>query len=210
MSDSKSSTLTDPADAWEAAGTLLFVIGLQVLVAILSEQRGWKLWTLPWWVWLVMIGPELALLTLLPVNHPYEGLLLALVMGAVNVLAVTALIGSVVSSHEHSGGQLLLKGVTVWATNVTAFGLAFWELGHRRWRKARARQFRFPQQEEKGTSWRPTFFDYFYVSFTNSIAFSPTDAMPLTKRAKLLMLTGSAVSAVTILLVAARAVNIFK
>ena len=52
--------------------------------------------------------------------------------------------------------------------------------------------------------------DYVYISFTNSIAFSPTDAMPLTRRAKLLMLFESAISAVTILLVAARAVNIFK
>jgi hypothetical protein len=34
--------------------------------------------------------------------------------------------------------------------------------------------------------------------------------MPLSRRAKLLMLTESAASAVTILLVAARAVNIFK
>jgi hypothetical protein len=48
------------------------------------------------------------------------------------------------------------------------------------------------------------------VSFTNSIAFSPTDAMPLTRRTKMLMLSESAVSALTILLVAARAVNIFK
>jgi hypothetical protein len=52
--------------------------------------------------------------------------------------------------------------------------------------------------------------DYIYVSFTNSIAFSPTDAMPLSRRAKLLMLTESLLSALTLLLVAARAVNIFK
>jgi uncharacterized membrane protein len=58
--------------------------------------------------------------------------------------------------------------------------------------------------------WVPELFDYIYVSFTNSIAFSPTDAMPLTRRAKLLMLSESAISAITILLVAARAVNIFK
>jgi hypothetical protein len=49
-----------------------------------------------------------------------------------------------------------------------------------------------------------------YLSFTNSIAFSPTDAMPLTRWAKSLMMTESAVSAVTVLLVAARSVNIFK
>jgi hypothetical protein len=58
--------------------------------------------------------------------------------------------------------------------------------------------------------WYPELIDYIYVSFTNSIAFSPTDAMPLTRRAKLLMLSESAISAITILLVAARAVNIFK
>jgi uncharacterized membrane protein len=58
--------------------------------------------------------------------------------------------------------------------------------------------------------WYPQLFDYIYVSFTNSVAFSPTDAMPLTRRTKLMMLSESAVSALTILLVAARAVNIFK
>jgi hypothetical protein len=58
--------------------------------------------------------------------------------------------------------------------------------------------------------WQPELVDYIYVSFTNSIAFSPTDAMPLSRRAKLLMLTESLLSALTLLLVAARAVNIFK
>ena len=58
--------------------------------------------------------------------------------------------------------------------------------------------------------WHPRLFDYMYVSFTNSIAFSPTDAMPLTRRAKVLMLSEAGVSAITVLLVAARAVNIFK
>ena len=56
--------------------------------------------------------------------------------------------------------------------------------------------------------WYPRLFDYVYVSFTNSVAFSPTDAMPLTLRVKALMLTESSVSALTILLVTARAVNI--
>jgi hypothetical protein len=56
--------------------------------------------------------------------------------------------------------------------------------------------------------WRPALFDYMYVSFTNSIAFSPTDAMPLSRRVKFLMLCESTISAITVLLVAARAVNI--
>jgi hypothetical protein len=58
--------------------------------------------------------------------------------------------------------------------------------------------------------WRPHFVDYMYVSFTNAIAFSPTDSMPLNRWAKLLMLLEASISAMVILLVAARAVNIFK
>jgi hypothetical protein len=56
--------------------------------------------------------------------------------------------------------------------------------------------------------WYPRLFDYVYVSFTNSIAFSPTDAMPMTRIAKAMMLLQSSASAITVLLVAARAVNI--
>jgi hypothetical protein len=73
--------------------------------------------------------------------------------------------------------------------------------------------FQFPQMENPqlvAPGWQPHIIDYIYVSFTNSIAFSPTDAMPLSRWAKLLMLTESGVSAITVLLVAARAVNIFK
>jgi hypothetical protein len=76
-----------------------------------------------------------------------------------------------------------------------------------------APDFQFPQMENPQLAqpgWRPHLVDYLYVSFTNSIAFSPTDAMPLTRRAKMLMLSESGISAVTVLLVAARAVNIFK
>jgi hypothetical protein len=58
--------------------------------------------------------------------------------------------------------------------------------------------------------WRPRLVDYVYISFTNSIAFSPTDAMPLSGWAKLMMLSESGISAISILLVTARAVNIFK
>ena len=63
-----------------------------------------------------------------------------------------------------------------------------------------------PQLAEPG--WHPRFVDYLYISFTNAVAFSPTDAMPLRRRVKALMLTESGVSAITVLLVAARAVSI--
>jgi hypothetical protein len=140
------------------------------------------------------------------------------VISLTNALLVVTLIASLVQGDEKSGGQLLLKAVTVWGTNVIAFGLWYWGLD--RGGPVRRLQpdppppdFQFPQMENPqlaAPGWYPQLIDYIYVSFTNSIAFSPTDAMPLTRWAKLLMLSESAISSITILLVAARAVNIFK
>jgi hypothetical protein len=123
-----------------------------------------------------------------------------------------------VSGQETSGAELLFKGLAIWATNVLVFGLWFWELdrgGPVRRRESRppAAGFRFPQDDEgqrDETGWQPELVDYLYVSFTNSVAFSPTDAMPMTRWAKLLMLAEASASGITILLVVARAVNILK
>jgi uncharacterized membrane protein len=71
--------------------------------------------------------------------------------------------------------------------------------------------FQFPQDENPQLArddWTPRLWDYFYVALTNGIAFSPTDAMPLTRPAKALMAAQSTLSALTVLLIAARAVNI--
>jgi uncharacterized membrane protein len=59
-------------------------------------------------------------------------------------------------------------------------------------------------------NWYPTFLDYLYLSLTNASAFSPTDTMPLTHRAKSLMGLQSTVSFITVALLAARAVNILS
>jgi uncharacterized membrane protein len=75
----------------------------------------------------------------------------------------------------------------------------------------RAGDFLFPQQAEPerlGAGWRPTFLDYLYVSFTNAAAFSPTDTLPLSRWAKMLMLVQSAISLMLAVMVVARAVNI--
>lgn len=82
--------------------------------------------------------------------------------------------------------------------------------------RALARQqrpdFRFPQMEQPAThsDWEPHFLDYFYLSFTNATAFSPTDVMPMSRWAKILMLGQSAVSLVTLAVVISRAVSLFK
>ena len=128
------------------------------------------------------------------------------------------MIGSVVRGVQESGTQLLGEGLAVWSTNVLAFGLWYWifdrggPVGRLR-PESPLPDFQFPQMENPGLaapSWRPHFVDYLYLAFTNALAFSPTDAMPLSHTAKLLMLVESAISALTIVLVAARAVNILS
>ncbi len=205
MNGSENSTVIDKNEArFEAAPIVLGVAGLQLTLALVSRSEGWKLWVLPWWCWLVIIVPEVALtMMLLRGKDPRELRLVAIIV-VLNLIALVMLIGSILSGHETDGGQLLFKGVTVWGTDVIAFGLVYWELD-----RADEEMFQWPSRQEDKT-WDPHFFDYVYVSFTNSIAFSPTDAMPLTRRAKLAMFIESAFSAVAILLVAARAVNIIK
>ena len=214
---------------WEAAPAVAVVIALQLLLAFVSRSEQWKIWVFPGWFWLIPVVPEVLLLAALAWNRPRRRLeqlgrrrmaaisLLAVVSIA-NAILLLAVIASLVRGTEKSGSQLLLKAVTVWTTNVVAFGLWYWAFD----RGGPVRRlepdpplpdFQFPQLENPGLAppnWQPELVDYLYVSFTNSIAFSPTDAMPLTRWAKLLMLVESALSSITVLLVAARAVNIFK
>ena len=73
--------------------------------------------------------------------------------------------------------------------------------------------FLFPQMVSPSLApadWRPFFVDYLYLSFTNATAFSPTEAMPLTSRAKLLMILQSTIALITIAIVAARTINILR
>ncbi len=214
---------------WEAAPAVVLVIGLQLLLAIVSAEKGWKLWGLPWWTWLMPVGPEAVLLLPLAwhrsrrhleqIGHRRTvALVLFAIVSAANAIGLVALIGSLTTGQEKSGGELLLKALAIWATNVIVFGLWFWGLD----RGGPVRRvepnppppdFQFPQSENPQLAepdWHPHLIDYVYIAFTNAIAFSPTDAMPLTRRMKLLMLIESAVSAVTVLLAAARAVNILK
>ncbi|MGB2952403.1 MAG: hypothetical protein WBB74_03285 [Gaiellaceae bacterium] len=214
---------------WEAAPAIALVIALQLVLALVSKTQAWKLWEFSWWVWLTPVGPEVVLLVPLAWNRSRRRLeqlghrrtvALALlgVVSLANALLLLAVVASLVSGKEKSGAQLLLKAITVWGTNVIAFGLWYWGFDRggpvRRLRPdPPPPDFQFPQMENPqlaAPGWQPELLDYVYVSFTNAIAFSPTDAMPLSRWAKLLMLSESAVSALTVLLLAARAVNIFK
>ncbi len=214
---------------YEAAFAVVLVIGLQVTLAVVSLGAGWKLIGFPGWVWLIPAVPEAVLLLALAWSLPRHrleqmghrrtvALVLVGVITAGNVLALVALIASLLSAQEKSGGELLLKGVTIWSTNVITFGLLFWEFDRggpirRLAPDAPPRDFQFPQDENPVLAepgWHPRLADYVYIAYTNAIAFSPTDAMPLTRRVKMMMLAESAISAMTVLLVAARAVNILR
>ncbi|NYG08461.1 hypothetical protein BJ986_002948 [Phycicoccus badiiscoriae] len=113
---------------------------------------------------------------------------------------------------------LLATGAAIYATNVIAFGIWYWELDRggpfNRANGIRPHpDFLFPQMTEPhlaAPDWEPLFVDYLYVSLTNVFAFSPTDTMPLSRWAKSLMASQSVIALSTTALVVARAVNILK
>jgi hypothetical protein len=198
-----------------------------VLLALVSWARDWELLRLPWWIWLVVGAPAFLLTIDLSLTLRGKGivrsrraavLLLGLLVLA-NFAALSILVTGLVteSTSDLTGGELLLTAFAIYTTDVIVFGIFFWELdagGPVSRLQAPARttlDFQFPQDdrpEHALKDWRPQVWDYLYVSLTNSIAFSPTDAMPLSRRAKAMMGLESAISAVTVLLVAARAVNV--
>jgi hypothetical protein len=113
---------------------------------------------------------------------------------------------------------LIASGAAVYLTNIIAFGIWYWELdrGGPFARMAGSDpypDFLFPQMSNPDLAppkWMPQFVDYLYVSFTNVVAFSPTDTMPLSRWAKSLMGFQSIVALSTTALVIARAVNVLK
>ncbi len=145
------------------------------------------------------------------------GIALIALITVANVVSLLELIHALLyPSGSHAGGRsLVYASVPIWLTNVIVFGLWYWELdrgGPAAREQARHRQpdFLFPQMSTPGSApgWTPDFLDYLYTSFTNATAFSPTDTMPLTAWAKLLMMLQSLASLVTVAVVISRAVNI--
>ncbi len=119
---------------------------------------------------------------------------------------------------SNDAAVLLGSGGAIYITNVLAFALWYWELDRggpfaRYTGDNPYPDFLFPQMTDPDKAkpgWHPTFVDYLYVSFTNVVAFSPTDTMPLSRWAKLLMSVQALVAMSTLALVIARAVNVLK
>ncbi|MGW7238534.1 hypothetical protein [Streptomyces sp. NPDC054804] len=205
---------------WAVTAVILVAVALQLtLPHRLALQPYWALPAL-----------ELVLLAGLIIGNPrrveprtrWLRVLGLVLMGAISLAngwaAVRLVVGLVNGTEGEDAGPLLLTGGGIWLTNVIVFALWYWEWdrggpmarvqGHHQYP-----DFLFVQMQSPETApsdWEPTFLDYLYLSFTNSTAFSPTDVMPLSRWAKMLMMLQSSVSLVTVVLVVARAVNILR
>jgi uncharacterized membrane protein len=198
--------------------TVAGLIGLQLwLPAHLALGNRWAL-----------PAVEAVLLVVLTVANPLRlergsawfrraSLLLVAVASLANGTSAVLLVAHLVDGDAtHSPRGLLSEGGAVYLTNVVTFALWYWELDRggplsRKEGQDTEVDFLFPQMATPDVAppdWEPTFPDYLYLSFTNSTAFSPTDTMPWTRWAKMLMLVQSATALCIAALVIARAVNV--
>lgn len=181
-------------------GALAVIVAILVLAAHLTRHRG---------------------------MHRANGLLgygvLVVLTGGL-VFGVAALLNALL--HGSAQAPALLKSATVlWTTNVIVFASWYWRLDgggpNQREQKDAHTQgaFLFPQMTvasphgdevtiAEHEKWRPHFVDYLFVAFNTSTAFSATDAPVLSKWAKIAMMIQAIISFTTVVLIAARAVNI--
>lgn len=144
--------------------------------------------------------------------------LTALVSLSVITAAITisaALLVSALLSRSAEAMDLLKGGALLWVSNIVTFALWYWEVdaggpAHRHATACGSSDFAFPQtilDDAAHKTWMPDFFDYLFLAFNTSTAFSPTDTMVLARRAKAMMMYQSVVSLVTVVVLVARAIN---
>jgi len=153
-----------------------------------------------------------------PLLHRLTLVLIA-AMSLDNLAAVVELVGDIIRNDKQETGTVLLAtGGAIWLTNVIAFSLWYWMLdrggpAERANQTGIAPAFVFAEMvspEFVRDDWTPEYIDYLWLAFTNATAFSPTDTMPVTHWAKMLMFFQAAISLVVAVMVIARAVNILN
>ncbi len=205
---------------WPASLAVVVALGLQL--AVPAQLMDTPRWIMP------AIGA--ALLIPLVWTNPFhlrrdevwlrwvELVLLAVLVG-VNAVYLASLIVLLASGDTADGKVLVQAALLIWVTNVVAFALWYWEIDRggpfarmpEHEHELERADLLFPQMTVDLPGWErwlPGFTDYLFVAFTAATAFSPTDTMPLSARAKTLMGIQSAISLLTIAVVAARAVNV--
>lgn len=217
----RATAATRPEHRWPAAVAIVLALGVYLLLP--DPLPFLPNWVVP----AVGFAAFLPLIALNPHRLGREttwsrglGVGIAVGLALVNQVYIVQVIDSLLNGRG-VGVTVVYIAAGVWATNVIAFGVVFWEIDRggpyaRRFEGVRHDapwDFRFPQQDgSPGTDprWRPEFFDYLYFSLSSMMAFSPTDVMPLTRRAKALMAYESLTGFVLLALVIARAVNIIS
>ena len=224
---------TQALDSWLARGAVVLIVGLQLLVV--NDLSPGPRWLAPALEVALLVPLSAATAwnqgrarrartrehwTIVARHHRLIRRAAVSLTGLVTVTNTTALVGLVkalLAGKAGSGPTLLVDALNVWATNVIIFALWFWAIDRRSAAmpdsdEKPADDFLFPQMTMQGTdeakTYVPGFVDYLFLAFTNATAFSPTDTLPLTHRAKLLMMAEALISLLTVALVAARAVNI--
>jgi uncharacterized membrane protein len=203
---------------WPAQLTVLAAIALQLLLP--SRLTIGSKWILPGLEGVMLLALFIASPQRLEAPHSLRRqltLTTTAIVSLANGISLALLAHYLLHTGTRQAHQLIIAGTLIWLTNVLIFTLWYWEID-RRGPGLRAAgldgppDFLFPNMTDEiarlSPGWRPRFVDYFYVSLTNATAFSPTDTMPLTAQAKMMMGLQSLVSLVTLGLVVARAVNI--
>lgn len=203
---------------WPSVVAVLVAVVLQLLLPDgLTLQPRWLLPGIEIVLLLALVGANPVRLER---DHPAlrgGGIGLVAVMTVANAGSAALLIDHLLNGTAgRSALGLIGGGAAIYATNIVAFGLWYWELDRggpfaRSQGNRQHTDFLFAQMTTPHVAppdWEPAFVDYLYVSYTNATAFSPTDTLPLSRWAKLLMLAQSAISLATVALVVARAVNI--
>ncbi len=224
-----------PLDLWLARGAVLAIIALQLL--LVNDVTVAPRWLLPSLETLLLVPLSVATVWTLDraKRATTEGhwrdvaqwrrvtrtafLTLTGLVSLANLIALYGLVRAMLGGHAGNGRTLLLDALNIWITNVIIFALWYWNLD-RGGPAIRSRidtdeaDFLFTQQslphQDGRKPFTPGFVDYLFVAFTNATAFSPADTMPLTARAKALMMVEASISLVTIALVASRAVGILS
>jgi hypothetical protein len=200
---------------------LAIVVVLSLLGLLPNRVREFPNWVLPFAAATIILPmTALSLTTAQERWLRIEKIATVVFVAAVGVATVhnlaVILTDMVYRSAQITGLHLLTSSIAVWASNVLVFSLAYWRIDRggpeaRANHRTRKPDWLFPRperEEEAPVHSVPTFVDYLFLAFCTATAFSPTDTLPLTPRAKLLMMLESMISLVTIVAVAARAINI--
>ena len=207
-----------PEPRWPALIAALAVGGLYL--SLHSELVVGPRWLLPAIIVMLLVPTELAHQRGRQHLNRALGFTTTSVLTIAMVLSVALLVTSL-PSHQLKPTDLLLSAASLWFTNVLVFALWYWRLdaGGPYGREAQPGHaegsFLFPQMTMPPDlpipgrqEWSPNFFDYLFLAFTTSTAFSPTDTPVLDRWAKLLMMVQAIISLTVLAVLAARAVNI--